>query len=296
MEIELFIKYLRYELRYSEHTIKSYEADLKQFRDFIIEVRKLDDELGSLNYQNIRSWIVTLSSLQNSARTINRKLSSLKSFINYLIKKGKMDENPMARIVSPKNRKRLPDFVSEESMNKLDSSDFFTNDFSGNRDRFMIELFYNSGMRLSELINIRHGDVDISTSCVRVLGKRNKERLCPLNNYTINIYREYLDAKKNAGYSCEINDVLFVTDKGVKMYENFVYRKINTYLSKVTGIDKKSPHVLRHTFATHMLNNGADLNSIKELLGHSNLAATQIYTHNTFSKIKKVYKQAHPRA
>jgi len=229
--------------------------------------------------------------------TINRKLSGLKSFIKYLRKEGHNMADPFEKIVRPKNKKRLPEFVQENQMNKLDDDkEIFGNDFSGIRDKFIVEMFYNTGMRLSELIELRHGDVDLSGSSVKVFGKRKKERIIPLNSYTINIYNDYIQLKKETGFGVDKYSYLFVTDKGNKMYANYVYRKIMYYLGLVTGIDKKSPHVLRHTFATHMLNNGADLNVIKELLGHSGLATTQIYTHNTFEKIKNIYKRAHPRA
>ncbi|MDD2385259.1 MAG: tyrosine-type recombinase/integrase [Bacteroidales bacterium] len=298
MNIEIFIKYLKYEKRYSIHTIKSYETDLNQFRSFVYEHCSCSekDDVACLNYQNIRLWIVELSLNNISARTINRKLSCLKSFLKYLRKQNIIDDDPMAKIISPKNKKRLPEFVQENQMNKLEASDVYTDDFSGVRDRFIIEMFYNTGMRLSELINIKHVDISFSDLTVKILGKRNKERVCPLNSYTINIYKNYIDKKSERGFGVSKENWLFVTDKGNKMYSKFVYLKVVHYLSKVTVIDKKSPHVLRHTFATHMLNHGADLNAIKELLGHANLAATQVYTHNTFGKIKDVYKQAHPRA
>ncbi|MDD4150431.1 MAG: tyrosine-type recombinase/integrase [Bacteroidales bacterium] len=298
MNIELFVKYLKYEKRYSIHTIQSYETDLNQFRTFVYEHCSCfgkDDE-ACLNYQNIRSWIVELSLNDINARTINRKLSCLKSYIKYLKKQNIIDEDPMAKIICPKNKKRLPEFVQEIQMNKLEASDVYTDDFCGVRDKFIVEMFYNTGMRLSELINIKHVDISFSDLSVKILGKGNKERVCPLNSYTINIYKSYKDKKLEHGFGVSKDDWLFVTDKGNIMYPKFVYQKVVHYLSKVTVIDKKSPHVLRHTFATHMLNRGADLNAIKELLGHVSLAATQVYTHNTFAKIKDVYKQAHPRA
>lgn len=297
MNIELFVKYLKYEKRYSLHTIKSYETDLTQFRNFIINQGQITDKYSDvLTYQNIRSWIVHLSQSGVSSKTVNRKLSCLKTFIKFLQRQGEIVENPMQKIISPKNKKRLPEFVQESQMEKLETNDYFSDDFSGLRDRFLIELFYNTGMRLSELINIKHIDFSESESKVKILGKRNKERICPINRYTINIYKSYIIKKQDSGYSIGSQDWLFVTDRGNKLYPKFVYNTVVKYLSMVTGIDKKSPHVLRHTFATHMLNNGADLNAIKELLGHANLAATQVYTHNTFEKIKDVYKQAHPRA
>lgn len=296
MNVELFIKYLRYEKRFSEHTIKSYETDLSQFRKFVFEgSEEICDEFIP-EYQSVRLWISALASTGVSAVSINRKLSTLKSYCKFLMKQGVISKNPMSKVVSPKKKKRLPEFVQEDQMNKLDSKSVFSEDFAGMRDRFMLELFYNTGMRLSELINIKHGDMDEKGGTVKILGKRNKERICPINNYTINIYREYLNSKIDFGFETSNTSYLFLTDKGQKLYGNFVYRKVVHYLSLVTSIDKKSPHVLRHTFATHMLNNGADLNAIKELLGHAGLAATQVYTHNTFGKIKSIYKQAHPRA
>ena len=204
----------------------------------------------------------------------------------------------MAKITKPKLKKRLPEFVSEDSMVQLESSskNYFSDDFSGIRDRFMLELFYITGMRLSELINLKHRDIDKASSTIKILGKRNKERICPLNTYIINIYKDYLKIKEANGFDTGSESYVFVRDNGEPLYPKFVYNKVKHYLGMITGLDKKSPHVLRHTFATHMLNNGADLNAIKELLGHSSLAATQVYTHNTFVKIKTVYKQAHPRA
>jgi integrase/recombinase XerC len=212
------------------------------------------------------------------------------------MKLGYITKNPMLKIVLPKRAKRLPEFVQENQMNDLDNNSFFTDDFFGLRDRFMIELFYNTGMRLSELINLKHKDIDVFRANVKILGKGNKERIVPFNTYINNMFNNYVSKKSDFGFSCEANDFLLVTDKGNKMYPNFVYRKIQYYLGLVSRLDKRSPHVLRHSFATHMLNNGADLNSIKELLGHTSLVATQVYTHNTFSKIKTIYKQAHPRA
>ncbi|PLX08969.1 MAG: integrase [Marinilabiliales bacterium] len=297
MNIELFVKYLKYEKRYSLHTVKSYETDLIQFRNFINDHGLMSDNISDyLTYQNIRQWIIFLSQENLSARTVNRKLSCLKTFVKYLQKNGVINDNPMVKIISPKNNKRLPEFVQEGQMDKLDSEDIFKDDFSGCRDKFLIELLYNTGMRLSEIINLKHIDLSESEMKVKILGKRNKERISPINQYTINIYKDYIKKKKEMGFSVEFSSYLFVTDKGNKLYPKFVYNRVVKYLSMVTGIDKKSPHVLRHTFATHMLNNGADLNAIKELLGHANLAATQVYTHNTFEKIKDVYKQAHPRA
>ncbi len=294
MDIRPFIIYLQNEKRYSVHTVKSYELDLNQYCSFTgLEKSPVEN---ILTFHNIRAWLASLSASGLSARSINRKLSSLKSYVKYLRKNNLLDYDPLQKITSPKVSKRLPVFVREEQMNKVNSDEIFQNSFEGIRDKFMIEMFYNTGMRLSELINLKHKDISIASMNVKVLGKRNKERLCPLNIYIINMYNKYCEAKKEKGYQFSTNDWIFVTQKGNKMYDKYVYRKINHYLSMITEIEKRSPHVLRHTFATHMLNAGADLNAIKELLGHANLAATQVYTHNTIDKIKNIYKQTHPRA
>lgn len=292
----MFTEYLRLERRSSEHTVKSYETDLLQFRDFICGNSKSIPVCEYFTDKNVRMWMMNLKESGISSRSINRKLSSLKAFANYLKKVGKMDRNPMAKISSQKTSKRLPEFVAENDMDKMTTADFYPEGFAGKRDEFMVELFYATGMRLSELINLKHLDFMPAERQVKVFGKRSKERICPLNDYIINRYNEYLEQKKEQGFDVSSQAWLLVTDKGEKLYGKFVYRKITHYLGEVTSIDKKSPHVLRHTFATQMLNNGADLNSIKELLGHASLSATQVYTHNTFEKLKTVYKQAHPRA
>ncbi len=296
MEIKKFAEYLRLERRSSEHTIKSYETDLVQFRDFVCGNSNESPDLNYFNDKDIRRWMMELKEDGISSRSINRKLSSLKAFAAYMKKMGKLDRNPLAKIVSQKSSKRLPEFVAEADMNHMTATDFYPEGFAGKRDEFMIELFYATGMRLSELINIKHLDFMVAERQVKIFGKRSKERLCPLNDYIINRYNEYIELKKEQGFDVSANAWLLVTDKGNKMYDKFVYRKVVHYLEQVTSIDKKSPHVLRHTFATQMLNHGADLNAIKELLGHASLSATQVYTHNTFEKLKTVYKQAHPRA
>lgn len=296
MEIKMFTEYLRLERRSSEHTVKSYETDLLQFRDFICANSNSIPVCEYFTDKNVRMWMMNLKESGMSSRSINRKLSSLKAFANYLKKVGKMDRNPMAKISSQKTSKRLPEFVAENDMDKMTTADFYPEGFAGKRDEFMLELFYATGMRLSELINLKHIDFMPAERQVKVFGKRSKERICPLNDYIINRYNEYVEQKKQQGFDVSSQAWLLVTDNGEKLYSKFVYRKITHYLGEVTSIDKKSPHVLRHTFATQMLNNGADLNSIKELLGHASLSATQVYTHNTFEKLKTVYKQAHPRA
>ncbi len=290
-----FINYLKFEKRYSPHTTTAYKKDLNQFDSFLRSEYEVD-EVNDISYQMVRSWIVELMEQEISARSVNRKLSALKSYFKYLTKEELIDVNPMPRIQSPKTSKKLPVFVDSESMEALFSDELFSDDFEGIRDRLILEMFYMTGVRLSELINLKDSDIDFYQQNIKVLGKRNKERLIPIPKGLIDSIKKYLEIRNKSIEVIEQNDYFYVTIKGKKLYEKLAYRIVNLYLGKVSTLQKKSPHVLRHTFATHMLNNGADLNAIKEILGHSNLAATQIYTHNTIEKLKNIYKQAHPRA
>jgi integrase/recombinase XerC len=224
-------------------------------------------------------------------RSVNRKITTLKTFYKFLLRQGVVAENPMLKIQSPKTSKRLPVFVEKEGMDILLDSIDFGDDFEGQRNKLIIEIFYSTGMRLTELVNLKQLDVDLYQSHLKVLGKRNKERIIPFNPILKEQIKIYLQAKPTLN-----DEFLFITSSGAKMYDKLVYRIVNAYLSQITTVDKKSPHVLRHTFATHMLNNGANLNSIKELLGHASLSATQVYTHNTVEKLKNIHKQAHPKA
>lgn len=290
----LFLKYLQFEKRFSENTIKSYENDLNQFSDFI-EMKFKETELHLINEKVVRAWVVNLMEKDFSTLSINRKISTLKTFFKFLLREGHVKINPMDKVITPKNSKKLPAFVEEKQISNLLDDYSFGNDFKGVRNKTIVEMFYNTGMRLSELINLRNIDLEIKNSTLKVLGKRNKERILPLHPSFINSLNFYIESRDKEFIKLE-HDYFFVTDKGNKLYEKFVYRIVNRYLNMVTTIEKKSPHILRHTFATHLLNRGADLNAIKELLGHANLAATQVYTHNTFEKLKTIYKQAHPRA
>jgi len=289
-----FLKYLQFEKRYSLHTVISYTTDLNQFVEYC-KVQQSEIDISIADHKLIRSWIVSLMENNNSTFTVNRKISVLKSFFKFLQKEGIVEENPLAKVISPKNKKRLPSFLEQDSINELIDYGDFGDTFDGIRNRLIIELFYATGMRLSELTGLKNENIDLSSMQLKVLGKRNKERIIPFHHKLCDSIKEYLNEKKRYP---EINatEYFFVTSKGNKLYEKLVYRVVHQYLALITTIDKKSPHVLRHTFATHMLNNGADLNAIKELLGHSSLVATQIYTHNSFEKLKTVYKQAHPRA
>lgn len=283
-----FIHYLQVEKRYSKHTILAYEEDLDQFIVFA-EISR-SSEWNEVNHQLIRGWIVQLLEGGQSSRTVSRKLSCLRSFFKWLIAEGKVEQNPMLRIRGPKVEKRLPQFVKQSEIENVRIEQLFSSDFEGIRDRLMFELFYQTGIRLSELIELKNKDV--TSTQIKVLGKRNKERIIPIGKDLYEIIRSY-EKLKPSGPDSQI--MLFVKKDGRKLSSKFVYRKINIYLGSVTNAEKKSPHILRHTFATHMLNNGAGLETLKELLGHANLSATQVYTHNSFAQINSIYSHAHPR-
>jgi integrase/recombinase XerC len=288
-----FLKYIQSIKHYSPHTVRSYRMDMEQFFTFC-SIGEDEDET-SIDHHLIRNWIVELIETGHSARTTNRKISSLKTYFRYLLKEGIVAVNPVNKVLTPKSEKRLPVFINENQMDHLLDDIEFGDDFSGLRNRVIIETFYNTGARLAELINLKVTDVDISQQLMKVLGKRNKERIIPMNgNYSV-LLEKYFQARE-IEFPDDKNEWMFLTKAGKKVYPRLIYRVVNRFLSMVTTSDKKSPHVLRHTFATHMLNQGADLNAIKELLGHANLSATEVYTHNTFEKLKSVYKQAHPRA
>jgi integrase/recombinase XerC len=255
----------------------------------------VEEHESEIDHHQIRSWIVELMETGNSARTTRRKISALKSYFRYLLQEGIVTSNPVSKILTPKSDKKLPVFIHEKQMDHLLDDIEFGDDFKGLRNRLIIETFYNTGTRLSELINLRLADVDFSQQTMKVLGKRNKERIIPMSRSFSDTLEKYAQARE-AFFSGDNSGWLFLTDAGNKLYPRMVYRVVTRFLSMVTTSDRKSPHVLRHTFATHLLNQGADLNAIKELLGHANLSATEIYTHSTFEKLKSVYKQAHPRA
>ena len=287
-----FLKYLEYEKRYSKNTIKSYNNDLQQFIVFC-EVTIGTFEPDKITERHVRAWVVDLSKNDISPRSINRKITTLRVFFKFIKRLNIIDQNPLEKFSRLKQKKELPWFVDEPTMEKLFSEVDFSEEYEGVRDKMILELFYATGMRLSELINIKVQDLDLGKSSVKVLGKRNKERIIPLYDSIREHLITYLTVRKEQQSN---TDYLFLTKKGCKVYEKFVYRLVNSCLAKVTTMDKKSPHVLRHTFATHMLNNGADLNTVKEILGHASLSATQVYTHNTFEKIRNIYIQAHPRS
>mgnify|MGYP003974395339 FL=1 len=289
-----FISYLSKEKRYSSHTVEAYQNDMTLFSEFIRREFELSD-LSKVNQDVIRSWMVTMIDDGVLPTTVNRKISTLKSFYNYLIKVNIAAENPARLIRSVKKPHKLPLYYKENQIDEY--LDKFSEDleFSELRDILVIQLLYSTGIRRGELIGLKDSDIDLKARTLKVLGKRNKERLIPISSVLVSILNNYLSSKDKIFTSNSLSEYLIITDKGKKSSHKLIYRIVNKELAGLTGA-VKSPHVLRHTFATHMLNNGADLNSIKELLGHANLNATQIYTHNTIEKLKKVYSDAHPRA
>lgn len=293
MLTDSFLDYLRYERNYSAKTVKAYGEDVLQLQEFVQE------EVGEFHpaevkTELIREWIVSLMDKGYTSTSVNRKLSSLRAFYKYLLKQGEVVVDPLRKVVGPKNKKSLPSFLKESEMNKLLDDTDFGSGFKGCRDRLIIEVFYATGIRLSELIGLDDKDVDFSASQLKVTGKRNKQRLIPFGDELRDAMRKYVDIRNEA--VSERTEAFFVRESGKRFQPTQVYDLVKRNLSKVVTLKKRSPHVLRHTFATVMLNNEAELGAVKELLGHSSLATTEIYTHTTFEELKKVYKQAHPRA
>ncbi|MEO6233250.1 MAG: tyrosine-type recombinase/integrase [Ferruginibacter sp.] len=291
--IQSFLNYLTFQKRYSQHTIISYQNDLTGFFTFL-EDQFNTTILSEINASFVRSWLANLKEGKMESKSINRKISALKSFFKYQLKQGNLAKSPMVTIISPKVKKRLPQFVEEKDINTLFNYVEFPNSWEGKTQRLVLQLFYNTGMRQAELVNLKESQIDKSNQVIKVLGKGNKERVIPVGKDLMDQVQDYLKAKKTE-LEAPDKEFLLVNLKGKKLYPKLVYNIVKQYLTTVTTIDKKSPHVLRHTFATHLMNNGADLNAVKELLGHSSLAATQIYTHNTIEKLKDVYKKAHPK-
>ncbi len=292
MVVQSFLQYIRFEKRFSANTVLAYENDLKQFFEFQKKLYEVEAP-GDVNQSMVRSWMVSMMENGVGARSVNRKITSLKTFYKFLLRRGDVKTNPLLKVISPKVSKRLPVFVDEAKMKLLFTEVNFGDGFDAIRDRLILELLYATGMRRAELIGLTDERIDLYQCQVKVLGKRNKERIIPFTSKLKDLIEEYLIARKEIA---PFPTSFFVSSKGISMYPKMVYRIVTERLSAVTTLDKKSPHILRHTFATHMLNHGADINSVKELLGHANLSATQVYTHNTIEKLKEVYKQAHPRA
>lgn len=292
--LQSYFNYLTFEKRYSRNTIVSYRNDLEQFFAYIAgqyAVTGMDDIAPAY----IRSWLATLKGEKITAKTINRKVSSLKSFFKYHLRTGAVKATPTWSVITPKISRRLPEFVKETDMQQLFQYMSFPDNWKGRTDRLLLLLFYQAGLRLSEQVNLKESQVDFSRKVIKVLGKGNKERVVPVSAELVSELKAYLQAKRkdleNFDASC-----FFVLENGKKLYTKYVYLAVKKYLSQITTLNKKSPHILRHTFATHLTNNGADLNAVKELLGHSSLAATQVYTHNNIEKLKEAHKKAHPGA
>jgi integrase/recombinase XerC len=287
-----FIDHIRHEKKLSPHTSLAYQNDLLQFTEFL-EKEVSDGDLLNASHLSVRSWVAQLMDSGLSARSVNRKLSSLKSFYKYLLRNEIIKTNPLQKVQGPKTPKKLPVFVDESQMQKLFEGIEFEEGFIGTRDKLILDILYQTGMRRAELINLKEQNVDLYDLTIKVLGKRNKERIIPISLELKRNLEAYFKVKKSEGFN---HPLLFVSPKDKAMKETEVYKLVKKYLSVITTLGKKSPHVLRHTFATHLLNNGADINAVKELLGHANLAATQVYTHNTIEKLKKTYKRSHPRS
>lgn len=293
MFLQSFISYLLLEKNYSKHTASAYEKDIQSFIDFCAGEFGLND-ISNVDYTLIRSWIVSLVNENLSNRSVNRKVASLKAYYKFLQRIGEIATNPLVKHKALKTSKKIEVPFSEEEMQRILSQLPFDDDFEGKRDKLIIDLLYTTGIRRSELINLKIHDVDLSGKSLKVLGKRNKERIVPLLSPTLDLFTTYL-VFRNELEKIVDKEYIFLTKSGNKIYETLVYRIINGYFSKVSSKVKRSPHILRHTFATHLLNKGADLNSVKELLGHSSLASTQIYTHNSIAELKKIHSSAHPR-
>ena len=289
-----FLEYIQFEKRYSQHTLISYKTDLYQFVDYL-QAEYDGILLVNVTSSFVRSWLASMRNDKLTAKTINRKISTLKSFYKFLMKSGELNQSPLATIVSPKIQKRLPSFVSEPDMETLQRHIEYSNDWKGLISKIIIELLYATGMRLSELITLKTSNVDFYNNQVKVLGKGNKERIIPVSKEVMGLLKTYIAEKEKLNLNKEQSHLL-VTENGKSLYAKYVYLVVKKNLSYVTTLKKKSPHILRHTFATHLTNNGADLNAVKELLGHASLAATQVYTHNTIDKLKDIHKQAHPKA
>ncbi|MEO9872276.1 tyrosine-type recombinase/integrase [Ekhidna sp.] len=290
--VETFLKYLSFEKRYSKHTLEAYGKDLNQFSGFLEKDFEIQD-LSKVKHAQIRGWIVQLMDEGLSPKSVNRKIATLKSFYKFLLGREFVESNPTSQIKPLKTEKDLPAFVKEEEITNLLDRVEFPKDFSGHRDRLLLELLYSTGIRLSELQGLKDSDVNFYANTILVLGKRNKERIIPIGNSLIQLIVDYLKVRDQITIK---EEKLLVTDTGNALYPMFIYRKVKKYLTAVTTLSKKSPHVMRHTFATHLLNKGADLNAVKDLLGHTSLAATQVYTHNSIEKLKAAFDQAHPKA
>jgi integrase/recombinase XerC len=294
--VEAFLNYIQNEKRYSKHTLTSYRNDLSQFSSYLTKVYQLTSPTEA-TYPIVRSWIMELVENKLDSRSVNRKIVCLRSYYKFLLKKEGLLKDPTLKIKALKIKKTLPVFIEENNISALLDSLSFSDDFEGLRDKLVIELLYGTGIRLSELIELKEKDINSFDHTIKVLGKGNKQRIIPINKTLFHLINIYKDKKNGTGMGTEMNQNLILTNDGKKTYPMCIQRMVKKYLS-LSGVtlEKKSPHVLRHTFATHLLNKGADLNAIKDLLGHSSLAATQVYTHNSIEKLKSIFDQAHPKS
>lgn len=292
--VNSFLKYISYEKRYSQHTVTSYQNDLRQFAEYLSDKFNVSDLAGASKLM-VRSWVLSLMDQGIAPKSVNRKIASLRSYYKFLLKREAIEKDPTAQVKLLKTPKELPDFADENELSIQLDSDSFKEGFAGNQQRIIMELLYGTGMRLSELLGLKETDINRHERTVKVLGKRNKERIIPISASLIQVIDDYID-DKNHRFEANPNGKLIVNNNGGEAYPMLIYRTVKEYLNRVSSVDKKSPHVLRHTFATHLLNKGADLNAVKDLLGHSSLAATQVYTHNSLEKLKAVFDQAHPKA
>jgi integrase/recombinase XerC len=292
--IQHFLDYLKFQKRYSPHTIISYQNDLVSFFDFL-ELQFGNTPLPDIKPSFVRSWLAQLKQQGMESKSITRKISSLRSFFKYQLRQQTIAVSPMATILAPKVNRRLPQYVEKEDIGTLFRDVEFPGNWEGKTQLLLLQLFYNTGIRQAELVNLKEMQIDKFNKAIKVLGKGNKERIIPVSNDLMKLLQDYMAGKRDS-FDLFEKDFLLINAKGKKLYPRYVYNIVKKYLGMVTTIDKKSPHVLRHTFATHLMNNGADLNAVKELLGHSSLAATQIYTHNTIEKLKDIHKKAHPKA
>src|ERR1700744_3600322 len=303
MFLERFIKYIQFEKRYSPHTVLAYRSDLEQFFRFLNNPDDQDPapepvitHPSQITHHLIRNWMVALMNNELTARSVNRKIATLRKYFKFLLQEGVITINPASKINTPKAPKNLPVVVEDAKLTQmLDDKEIFTTDFKGVRDKLVIETLFGTGIRLSELLALKETDINVYEGTIKVLGKRNKERIIPVNSELKRLMADYVELKKNQNFDNN-SLTLLVTNKGADAYPKLIHLTVQKYLSHISTQDKKSPHVLRHTFATTLLNRGADLNAIKELLGHANLSATQIYTHNSVERLKSIYKQAHPKA
>jgi len=293
MFIERFTNYLQYEKRFSAHTLSAYLQDLHQFQKFLLQ-SELD--FDAVKHHDIRSWIVDLLDKQTEPRSVQRKLSTLRTFYKFLQREMLVEANPTLQVKAPRVSKKLPVFIEDSNLNSLlDNAEVFGEGFEGLRDRVVLELLFGTGIRLAELITLNDADVNLYEQTIKVFGKRSKERIIPVNVSLMKLLKQYIEEKSKQNFQ-NLSQKLLVTSEGKAAYPKLIYRIVNKYLAYISTNEKKSPHILRHSFATSLLNKGADLNAIKELLGHASLAATQVYTHNSVERLKTIYKQAHPKA